>query len=125
MLEMKKTGERFIPTQSDVYEIWVNADRYFYALEHCLDKQTRKPRNVLDLGCGSGLGTYLYSLVAGHVTAVDYNEDAFKYAKQYPYEESKVSFLKMDLEKEIPEGKYDVTIALESLEHLSDPGSLI
>lgn len=113
------TGERFIPHSAPTLDAKINLERYMYAVPYCKDKK------VLELGCGSGLGTYLYSLVATHVTAIDYSDDAIEYAKQYPFNPSKVEFRKMDLEKEVPQGSYDVTVATEFLEHISDPASLI
>ncbi len=121
----EQTGERFIPTQSNPFEVTVNLDRYMFAVDYCMDKDTRKGRKVLELGCGSGLGTYLYSLVADSITAIDYSDDAFEYAKQYPFDPKKVLFKQMDLEKEAPEEQFDLTIATEFLEHISDPASLL
>ena len=111
---MIKTGEFFIPDQSSVYEIKVNLERYLFALQFCKDKI------VLDAGCGAGLGTYLYSLVAKRVIAVDHNEDAIDYAKRFPGEYPKVHFIKADLEKDmLPD--HEITIALEVIEHLEHP----
>lgn len=119
MITVEDTGERFIPTQASPYEVIINADRYMFALPHCVDK------HVLELGCGSGMGTYLYSLVAKSITAVDYSGVAIDYAKTYPSDPYKVSFKEMNLEKEIPDGKYDVVVATEFLEHIDDPARLI
>ena len=112
---MKKTGEFFIPDQSTPYEISVNLERYLFALQFCKDKI------VLDAGCGMGLGTYLYSLVAKRVIAVDHNVEALKYVNRFPFEpRNKVNFIEADLEKDIlPD--HELTIALESIEHLGSP----
>lgn len=116
----EQTGERFIPTQSNPTEVIVNLDRYSYALTYCKDKV------VMDLGCGSGLGTYLYSLVAKQVIAIDYNENAFEYLNQFPFENGKISMVKMDLEKELPSNyEVDTVVALEVLEHLENPEKLL
>jgi SAM-dependent methyltransferase len=124
MLKLKDTAERFIPTQSDPLGVLANLERYHYAAAQCVDAEGY-PKKVLELGCGCGMGTYLYSLVTEHVTAVDYSDDAFEYAKMYPYDPAKVEFVKMDLEKEIPKGKYDLVIALEFLEHIEEPAKLL
>jgi len=55
---MKETSEFFIPAQAGFKEVIVNLERYLFAMNFCKDKV------VLDAGCGCGLGTYLYSLVA-------------------------------------------------------------
>lgn len=118
-ITIENTGERYVPTQGNAVEALVNMERYHYAMTHCIDKK------VLELGCGAGLGTYLYSLVAKHVTAIDYSLDALGYAQTYPYDSDKVTFTQMDLSKEIPEGNYDIVIATEFLEHIDDPASLL
>ena len=95
-MKFEADGERFIPGQSNSHEILVNLDRYMMAIEYCVDA------DVLELGCGSGLGTYLYSLVAKSIVAIDYASDAFAHAKLYPIDPYKVSFREMNLEKEFP-----------------------
>src|SRR3990167_4302721 len=107
-------GERFVPSDSDFTEIMVNLERYFYAMHYCKDKV------VIDAGCGSGLGTYLFSLVAKNIYAVDYEEletlgSLLKYPLKCP-----VEWLKRDLDTDIlPEA--DVCVALEVIEHLKHP----
>ena len=109
---MEKTGERFIPELSgNAYEIQVNINRYLYALPFCKDKI------IIDAGCGCGLGSYLYSLVAKQVIAVDYNAEALDCVKTYS---DKIECLQADLNKDLlPEA--DICVALESIEHLSNP----
>jgi len=111
---MKKTGEQFIPDQSDLYEIFVNVERYCYAVLHCRNKI------VLDAACGCGFGTYFYGLVANKVYAVDRCLEALNYAKSYP-NLKEVEFLEKDLEKDLlPEA--DVCVSIETIEHLENPG---
>lgn len=110
----KKTGEFYLPVDSNLYEISANMQRYIYAMHYCKDKV------VLDASCGSGLGTYLYSLVAKKVIAVDRNDEALEFAKQYPFKRGVVQFIKADLEKDLlPE--HDICVSLETIEHLENP----
>lgn len=119
MITLPQDGERFIPTQSNAVEVLVNLERYHYAASKCIDQK------VLELGCGCGLGTYLYSLVAKSVYAVDYSEDAIRYAEQYPFIKEKVSFGRFDLSEHTPLGKFDVVVATEFLEHIENPKKLL
>jgi len=113
-MEQKHTGEFFLPGNSGKYEISVNMQRYIFALHYCKDKI------VMDASCGAGLGTYLYSCLAKRVIAVDKNDEALEYAKQYPYEKGKVNFVKADLEKDLlPD--HEVCVSLETIEHLENP----
>jgi len=115
---MTNTGERYIPGETAAFDAIVNVERYFFAMDFAIDK------TVCDIGCGCGLGSYLYSLVAKKVYAVDYSQEAIDYAKWYPFNE-KTKFIKQDLEKvyELPE--VDVIIAIEFLEHLKDPTAFL
>jgi len=111
------SGERFTPyTSENKNEPILNLERYYYAMQFCKDK------NVVDMGCGIGLGTYLYSLVASKVVAIDYSQGAIDYAKLFPVKN--VEFLKLDMEKDdMPDG--DVLVAIEFLEHLDNPERIL
>jgi predicted RNA methylase len=119
---MEPTGEHFTPIQTDLYEIEVNVERYMFALPHVAGK------TVIDLGSGCGMGTYLYSLLAEKVYAVDYDVHALDEAKKWPYPKNNVEFLHLDIEKpedvaRIPAA--DVVVALEVLEHVEDPAAIL
>jgi len=113
-----KSGERFIPHQTNPNEAIINVARYFYAMNHLKDKI------VCEVGCGCGLGTYLYSLVAKKIYAVDYSEEAIEYAKQYPLKDN-VEFIEQNLEKYTNLPEHEVLVAIEFLEHLEDPLSFL
>jgi predicted RNA methylase len=110
---MIKKGEFFQPEDSNNTEIKVNLERYLYAMKYCVDKI------VIEAGSGAGLGTYLYSLVAKKVFAVDYNDEHFELVKRYP-QKCPVAYIKTNLEEEIlPDA--DICVALEVIEHLKNP----
>lgn len=119
---MPDLSEHFSPQQTDLVEVEVNVDRYMAALKHLEGKV------VLELGCGAGLGTYLYSLVAKKVYAVDYDKRAIEEASRFPFPPGKVEFLHLDLEDpdtmaRLPQA--DICVALEVLEHLEEPAAVL
>lgn len=121
-MNTEPTGEHFHPHKTGLMEMQVNIDRYFFALQYLQDKV------VIDLGCGAGLGTYLYSMVAKKVIAVDYNAAAIEHARKFPFAPGKVEFMNLDIRD--PEDlaklpKADVVVALEVLEHLEDPAATL
>lgn len=116
----EKTGERFIPTDSDKTEVAVNLERYLFAL-HFLENKT-----VMDLGCGAGLGSYLYSLVAKKVYAVDYDATALESVESYSSISGHIrieTILTDIVDADLPE--VDVCVALEFLEHVDDPLTIL
>jgi 2-polyprenyl-3-methyl-5-hydroxy-6-metoxy-1,4-benzoquinol methylase len=119
---MPDTSEHFQPHRSFRYEIEVNMERYMFALKFLEGK------TVLDIGCGGGLGTYLYSLVAKKVYAVDYDANAIEESKRYPFPPGVVEFIHadvtdQDVAEKLPE--VDVCVAMEVLEHIEEPAGLL
>lgn len=119
---MEPTGEHFSPLKTDLHELELNLDRYQFALKYLEGK------TVIDLGCGAGLGTYLYSMVAAKVYAVDYDARTIEHAKRHPFPPGKVEFLHLDLREPADIAKLpcaDVCVALEVLEHIEDPAAVL
>lgn len=121
-MEYEPTSEHFSPRATSIAEVEVNIDRYIFALQYLKDKV------VIDLGCGAGLGTYFYAMVAKKVYAVDYSAQALEHARHFPYEPGKVEFLHLDLEDPESMDKLpaaDICIAIEVLEHLEEPAAVL
>lgn len=121
-MDYEPTGEHFSPRSTTLPEIEVNLDRYLFALQHVKDKV------VIELGCGAGLGTYLYSMLAKKVYAVDYSAQALEHARSFPFEPGKIEFLNLDLEdpetmEKLPAA--DVCVAMEVLEHIEEPAAVL
>ena len=78
---------------------------------------------VLDAGCGSGYGTaHLASLDPTlQVVGIDHNEEALAYARAH-YAGPNLRFARGDcMALEFPDGEFDLVVAFEVLEHLSEP----
>lgn len=121
-MEKEISTEHFTPQKTDFYELDINLNRYMFACEFLEGK------TVLDLGCGSGFGTYLYSLLAEKVIAVDYDANAIEEAKKWPYPKNNVEFIHGDITDQeffdtLP--SVDVCVALEVLEHIEEPAALL
>ena len=88
--------------------------RYSFALPYCYRK------TVLDAGCQVGWGANLITYVANKVTFVDMNKKYIEMASTMRHM-CPVEYSISNFEREFPEGKWDVIIAFEVIEHLEDP----
>ena len=80
-------------------------------------------QRVIDAGCGSGLGTFIYSLVAKRILAVDKSQASINKAKKLYYI-CPVKFLKADLNTvKLPSA--DVCVCVESIEHLRPDNTFV
>ena len=109
------TGERVMPWNAacGIDVIYPHIMRYAWASRFCWQK------DVVDLGCGTGYGSFILSLISRNVTGADIDEDALEYAVTR-FQASNLSFTTCDLDvPEFPIG--DIYVAFEVLEHLDDP----
>jgi len=114
------TAERTSSTlQSDgvIHERQLAA--YYKAREFAKDK------SVLEIGCGEGSGTEILAEQAGELVAIDYSEKAIKTASARLLS----SGVRFQVEQVPPinaaDGRFDVVIIFQMIEHLEDPGPLI
>lgn len=112
---MNFTGERVVPSDMernvDTYQ--QHLVRYVWALPHVAGKK------VLDAACGTGYGAKLMEDVASEVVGWDVDLDALGYARLY--NKTKGGFFRHDLNKNLPEVKFDLISSFETIEHLDDP----
>jgi len=116
MKDIEFTGERVVPNKMlqrpDLLRDHIN--RYSFALPHCVNKI------VCDLGCGTGCGAFLLSMVAKEVVGVDIDEKTIQYAEQRFGGGDNLTYQVLNLETDdIPEA--DIYTCFEVFEHLSDP----
>jgi len=90
-------------------------ERYSYALPHVYR------RSVLDIGSSDGFGSHLLSYCADNITLCDISAKRLDEAKRWHKFFAPAFFVQTDLEKDFPEGTWDVIVAFEVLEHLANP----
>jgi SAM-dependent methyltransferase len=85
------------------------------------------PRQIMDLGCGTGAGTFalLTRFPEAHVTAVDSSVDHLHRLRETAREDGvadRVRTVQADLDVAWPDlGKFDLVWASASMHHLADP----
>ena len=76
--------------------------------------------NVLDLCCGDGFNSYhFYSLRAKHVTAIDFDREAIRWAKRN-YKAPNLTFSSGDIRTDIPDGPFDNIVWDAAVEHFTE-----
>lgn len=115
------TGERVVPWKHVGREILgCHVARYAWATRWTYGKR------VVDLGCGTGYGTFLLSWGAKEVAGVDLSLEAVRYAAAH-FSAANIRWEVNDLERPGPDGLPigDVYVAFEVLEHLNHPERVV
>jgi len=73
-------------------------------------------KNVIDIGCGEGLGTWVLAKECGHAVGVDFDKDAIQTARSN-WPSSQVRFTDCDFMK-IEDACYDAIVAFDVIEHI-------
>jgi SAM-dependent methyltransferase len=113
------TGERVIPGQVDI-DLWnEHVSRYAFAA------RLARRKRVLDVGCGAGYGSAELANTATAVTGIDISAVAVEYAAEH-YQRPNLSFQCAGA-AQLPfaDGSFDLVVAFEVIEHLSDWQKLI
>lgn len=123
---MDKLLERFYVKKWDKYpKDFLNRHlfRYSYIL-----KETKHSDKVLDIGCGSGYGSYFLRHGCQYVEGIDIDIDAINYARKN-YKLPNLIFNSFDFEKfritKKRENIFDVVIMSESIEHFNNAENVI
>lgn len=113
------TGERVIPGQVDI-DLWnEHLSRYAFAA------RLARRKRVLDVGCGAGYGSAELANTATTVTGIDIGADAVAYASEH-YSRPNLDFQQAGAAAlPFPDACFDLVVAFEVIEHLSDWEQLI
>jgi len=107
-----------------------------FVKNYCMKKATSHPQypkyiwkpKVVDVGCGSGIGSNVLSQEADFVWGIDKNEWSIEFAKEAftrekngIYYSSQVTFDQIDITEDTREFmKFEVVVAIEIIEHIFD-----
>jgi 2-polyprenyl-3-methyl-5-hydroxy-6-metoxy-1,4-benzoquinol methylase len=108
------SGEREIGTKLEDFSN-DHINRYNFAKYFIRANDT-----VLDAACGVGYGSHLLADRASRVDAIDYSNEAVKYAKEH-WQRDNIRYIQGNLldENAYPKGhKYHVIVSFETIEHL-------
>jgi len=99
---------------------WHFTQRRQFDVELITGMHSRKPKNILDFGCGIGQNAIMLGREGFNVTIADLDSPSFEFAKER-LNKHKVPFKEWNLDKEEtpPEEKYDVIMLFDVLEHLT------
>lgn len=90
--------------------------RYKFAMKMVGNIYEPNEKEILDLGCSDGLGTYFVAEYAKSVLGVDFDEEAVSYAKQ-ANEHTNIEFLQENfLGRKY--GEFDGIVSFDVLEHI-------
>ncbi len=111
---MHYTGERMVPWNlgCGVDVMHHHVARYTWALPWVYHKK------VVDLGSGTGYGSFMMSWVADEVTGVEIDKEAVTFARQV-FRAGNLAFEQQDIINSVYPA--DIYVAFEVLEHLNHP----
>jgi ubiquinone/menaquinone biosynthesis C-methylase UbiE len=114
----KFTGERIVSKKDAVYP--EHMARYKFATQYVTGKQ------VLDVACGSGLGSALLAKTAARVFGVDINQKTITYAQKQYQDKPNLTFQVGETTKlPFQDNVFDVIVSFETIEHLISPDSFL
>lgn len=115
------TGERMIPSLNKGFTFY-----FEHLLRYTFAGQFVKNKSILDLGCGSGYGSYLLKIAgANTVLGIDIDHETISYAKEQ-YKRKGVTFREGDVTKNnLQPSSFDVVVSFEVIEHIKEHDTFI
>lgn len=117
---MRYTGERAVPWNNNtgLHVMYPHIMRYAWATQFAWGE------SVVDLGCGTGYGSFILSMVADSVLGVDASNEAIIYADA-TFVAPNLEYERHNLLDGSPDAQASLYVAFEVLEHLADPMLLV
>ncbi|TWC34969.1 GT2 family glycosyltransferase [Pseudomonas sp. SJZ079] len=115
---MEFTGERFVPTEQGKIRL-EHYHRYAIALDLVEGK------DVLDVACGEGYGSFSIASVARSVVGVDISDETIKHAS-VTYQQSNLTFCQGSaVALQFADASFDVVVSFETIEHLAEQAQML
>ncbi len=109
------TGERILPTSAG--EVSYVYSRHKFAYEYIQSFVAGK--TVIDVGCGSGYGSYILAQRARRVLGIDHDGDAISFCQTH-YKADNLEFRRADAMGFWTEVLFQVAVCLQVIEHFAD-----
>lgn len=115
---MKFTGERFIPTEQGRIRL-----EHYHRYAMVLDVVAQK--DVLDVACGEGYGSFFMADIARTVAGVDISDEAIQHAS-VTYNKTNLKFRQGSaIALDFAEATFDVVVSFETIEHLAKQAQML
>ena len=115
---MQFTGERFIPTEQGR----IRLEHYH---RYAVVQDIVSGKDVLDVACGEGYGSYYMADVARSIVGVDISQEAVQHASS-TYQKSNLAFRQGSaIELDFADAAFDVVVSFETIEHLSEQAQML
>jgi GT2 family glycosyltransferase/ubiquinone/menaquinone biosynthesis C-methylase UbiE/glycosyltransferase involved in cell wall biosynthesis/uncharacterized coiled-coil protein SlyX len=112
------TGERYIPTEQGRIRL-EHYHRYAIVIDIV------KEKDVLDVACGEGYGSFIMADVARSVVGVDISDEAVQHASR-TYKKANLAFRQGSVVAlDFPDASFDVVVSFETIEHLSEQAQML
>jgi SAM-dependent methyltransferase len=121
LVEWAVDNPEYFDHNIDMYSSW-HKTRESFPIERGVFSSFAMTANsrVLDLCCGDGFNSYhFYSLRAKHVTAIDFDREAIRWAKRN-YKAPNLTFCIGDIRTDIPDGPFDNIVWDAAVEHFTE-----
>ena len=108
-------------TKNYIYDLslWHLSNRREFDIELLEQTKNQKPKNVLDIGCGIGINSFMIAKEKIDVTIADLDSYTLDFA-EFRFKENKLPYKiwKMDKEENPPDKKYDAIMLFDVIEHI-------
>lgn len=120
---MGRLYEKYHSSRNKQKSVIENSDFTYQYLLEILNSVNLKNKKILDIGCGVGTIDFYLASKGAEVLGVDISENGIKMANKNASNlnlKSNTKFKVMNFPNKVPEGKFDIIICSEILEHLTD-----